>query len=601
MFLEAQVAGLSRRAFLAASTALAATFAVPRDALAAVLAAPLKPANVPTTLQQTITIGAPTYQKYRTLVAGPGEAYLPRYDITQKVANAARTQTRRSLLYLGHYTDIHMIDAQSPARLDAMNGQSMSLWAGVIRPQDTLQMNILAEMTRAMNAATLSPLTGAPMAAAVNTGDSADQHSTLELDWYLGVLDGGSFTPNSGKAGEYEGVQVWENTWAWHPEDPSNDDFGAYGFPAIPGLLNAAVSQTVTSPGLAVPWYAVFGNHDTLLNGFAPIDSGLRALATGDRKADNWQALGEVYLRGMGQDGSVFNRLTNDIWTQQGLDARMRHVTADGERKLFEQLDFISAHLNSPATPGPVGHGFTQDNLTTGQTYWAADLNSQFRVFGLDTCNQTAGADGAVPEDQFNWLKAGLAQAQQEKKMAIVLSHHNSVTLENAAEPVIGGQTLYHADEFISMLREFPNMVAWVNGHTHINTIRPHGDAQGRGFWEITSASCVDYPQQQQLLEFVDNRDGTMSIFVTVLDHAAPAKWSKNDFSQSGLASLSRELSANDWIENPPMRIGSPLDRNTELLLNAPFDLSTITDAQVEADQAKSRARIASFDQRQPK
>ena len=189
------MAGLSRRAFLAASTALAATFAVPRDALAAVLAAPLKPANVPTTLQQTITIGAPTYQKYRTLVAGPGEAYLPRYDITQKVANAARTQTRRSLLYLGHYTDIHMIDAQSPARLDAMNGQSMSLWAGVIRPQDTLQMNILAEMTRAMNAATLSPLTGAPMAAAVNTGDSADQHSTLELAWYLGVLDGGSFTP----------------------------------------------------------------------------------------------------------------------------------------------------------------------------------------------------------------------------------------------------------------------------------------------------------------------------------------------------------------------------------------------------------------------
>jgi hypothetical protein len=126
-----------------------------------------------------------------------------------------------------------------------------------------MQMNTLAEMTRAMNAATLSPLTGAPMAAAVNTGDSADQHSTLELDWYIGVLDGGSFTPNSGKAGEYEGVQVWDNTWAWHPEDPSNDDFGAYGFPTIPGLLNAAVSQTVTSPGLSVPWYAVFGNHDS--------------------------------------------------------------------------------------------------------------------------------------------------------------------------------------------------------------------------------------------------------------------------------------------------------------------------------------------------
>ena len=39
------------------------------------------------------------------------------------------------------------------------------LWAGVIQPRDA-RMNILAEMTRAMNAATL-PLTGAPMAAAI--------------------------------------------------------------------------------------------------------------------------------------------------------------------------------------------------------------------------------------------------------------------------------------------------------------------------------------------------------------------------------------------------------------------------------------------------
>jgi hypothetical protein len=47
------------------------------------------------------------------------------------------------------------------------------------------------------------------------------------------------------------------------------------------------------------------------------------------------------------------------------------------------------------------------------------------------------------------------------------------------------------------------------------------------------------------------------------------------------------------------MRIGSPLDRNTELLLPAPFDLSKITEAAVEQDQAISRARLAAFDQKQ--
>ena len=41
------------------------------------------------------------------------------------------------------------------------------------------------------------------------------------------------------------------------------------------------------------------------------------------------------------------------------------------------------------------------------------------------------------------------------------------------------------------------------------------------------------------------------------------------------------------------MRRGSPLDRNTELLLPAPFDLSAITDADLEAQHVTERARIA--------
>jgi hypothetical protein len=40
------------------------------------------------------------------------------------------------------------------------------------------------------------------------------------------------------------------------------------------------------------------------------------------------------------------------------------------------------------------------------------------------------------------------------------------------------------------------------------------------------------------------------------------------------------------------MRRGSPLDRNTELLLPAPFDLSTITDAALEAQHLAAQARL---------
>ena len=144
------------------------------------------------------------------------------------------------------------------------------------------------------------------------------------------------------------------------------------------------------------------------------------------------------------------------------------------------------------------------------------------------------------------------------------------------------------------MLLEYPNLIAWSNGHTHINTVVAHARDDGKGgFWEITAASCIDYPQQQQLLEVVDNRDGTLSIFTTTLDHASRRGSGVRATSRrTGWPSLSRELASNDWIANPLMRLGSPLDRNVELLLPAPFDLEVITDAALEKETMARKARL---------
>jgi len=585
---------LSRRGFLAATAGLAASLGVPERALGARLAQPAKPADVSTTLEQTLRFTAPKYRQYRHLTVGPGEAYIPRYDVLGRRAAPGRVGRRRTIAYLGHLSDIHIIDAQTPARLDVMVGQSESLWAGSFRPQDTLSVNVGAAMVQAMRAAQFSPLTGAPMMAAFNTGDSADMISMLELQWYIDLLDGTPVTPNSGQAGVYEGVQVWaESTFAYHPEDPAGDPYGAFGFPTVPGMLQAAVSQTVDSGGLAAPWYAVYGNHDTDFLGTLAISDALRAFAIGDRKAAVWQPFAANFLGGWASQLSPVNQFLHEVRSSFGRQSGMRSVTPDQQRRLLDGVEFMQAHLDSPDRPGPVGHGFTQNNITTGQRYWMADVSPHVRAFGLDTCNQVAGPDGAVPEDQFTWLRAGLEQAQAENKLCVILSHHNSTTLENEAQPVVGPtQRLIHAEEFVAMVQEFPNAVAWVNGHTHINTIIPHPKPGGGGFWEITTASCIDFPQQQQLIEIVDNRDGTLSIFTTSLDHASAADWTPSDYSASGLASLSRQLAANDWIENPPMRMGSPLDRNCELLLPAPFDLSALTDADLEKASMAAKARL---------
>lgn len=586
---------LSRRRFIAAASALAATWGVSIETMGRALSAPIRATDTPTTLLQTIKMSSqPVRGDYRTLLAGAGEDFIPRFDLLGRTADQARVQSRRSLYYFAHLSDIHVIDAQSPARMDAIQSIAPTLFTDACRPQDTLTVHVLASMVDAVAAAQTSPVTGAPLASALSTGDSADNLSHLETRWYIDILDGGEVLANSGAAGVYEGPQVWsEATYAYHPEDPSGDVYGPVGYPTVPGMLAAAVSNPVQSQGLPVPWYAVYGNHDATFMGTFRPDPTLFAWAVGDRKAATGDALAVNWLQGYASDISAAQMAANAIRQQLGLLPGIKSVTPDPARKLLERTDFMQAHLDSPAVPGPVGHGWTQANIDTGQTWWSADLTPYLRVFGLDTCNMASGADGAVPEEQFTWLEAQLAQCEAEGRLAMVCSHHNSFTLENDAKPVWGGQRLVHAEEFVAMLLRYPACIAWLNGHTHVNTITAHTRESGSGgFWEITTASCVDFPQQQQLIDLVDNRDGTLSFFVTALDHAAPPTWSPGDLSQTGLASLSRELAANSWLSDPPRLAGSPLDRNVELLMPAPFDLSAITDAAVEAEQMKAKAQL---------
>ncbi|WP_137878720.1 twin-arginine translocation signal domain-containing protein, partial [Microbacterium sp. 4NA327F11] len=224
--------GLSRRQFLARTAALAAALGVSVETLAPQLAlAQTDPGEIPSTLLQTILYGPVTKGSYRTLTTGPGEPYIARYDVLGRTADPTRTSRRRSLLYLGHLSDLHVIDAQSPGRIEPMIVQDHSAWGSAFHPHDPLSPHTTAAMVQAFSDARYSPLTGVPMGAAVVTGDSADMHSHLELRWYIDLMDGLSVNPAS-SGSTYQGVQAWpEATWAYRPNDPSGGSFGDYGFP----------------------------------------------------------------------------------------------------------------------------------------------------------------------------------------------------------------------------------------------------------------------------------------------------------------------------------------------------------------------------------
>ncbi|GAA3063890.1 hypothetical protein GCM10020000_54240 [Streptomyces olivoverticillatus] len=116
-------------------------------------------------------------------------------------------------------------------------------------------------------------------------------------------------------------------------------------------------------------------------------------------------------------------------------------------------------------------------------------------------------------------------------------------------------------DEVIALLQRHNNVLAWINGHSHRNRIRPRGT-----FWEIATASHIDYPQLARVIEITDNHDGTISLFTTLVESAAPYRTDFHDLSQTGLASLYRELAFNSPGSDTTLS-GTETDRNTELLL----------------------------------
>jgi hypothetical protein len=126
-------------------------------------------------------------------------------------------------------------------------------------------------------------------------------------------------------------------------------------------------------------------------------------------------------------------------------------------------------------------------------------------------------------------------------------------------------------DEVRALVLQHPQVIAWVNGHSHRNQVWAHPREDGTGgFWEINTAAHVDWPQQSRLLEVADNRDGTLSIFATMLDHAGPAAYGGRTNDPVPLAGLARELALNDWQGRDDDLRGVPEARNVELLVQAP-------------------------------
>jgi 3',5'-cyclic AMP phosphodiesterase CpdA len=456
---------------------------------------------------------APGSTRSRTLVdpdgdgllnAGPGVPLLDRTDL------APRARAGRALATVAVLSDLHVRDAQSPGRVAFLDRLGPRL-GSAFRWHEALTAHTVAATIGAVNR-------GRPDAVLV-TGDLADSAQRNELDWALTLLRGGTVRTDSGAPG-YQGVQ-----------DASIADPLYYrpdvDAPRHPGLL-ARAAAPLRSLGLDAPWHPVLGNHDILVQGELAPTGATRAAATGDRLLVTPSAALLDELRGVALTRAEVDRLL-----AAGLEGDAIHVAPDPARTQLG-ADAVVRRLR------PSQRGARLDYMFP--------VGNHLQVIVLDLVRRDAGSGGVVTPATLAALRATLAAAGDRYVL---------IAVHQPLHGTRGGASV------LDVLDADPRVVAVLSGHTHRNAIAPRRTRAG-GYWLITTASIVDWPQQWRTLRLVQTAGGGVALETWMTDHTGRP----ND--ESSLAGIARDLAFLDPQGGRPAHAaGTHGDRNVRLHLPA--------------------------------
>ena len=160
--------------------------------------------------------------------------------------------------------------------------------------------------------------------------------------------------------------------------------------------------------------------------------------------------------------------------------------------------------------------GWSAEHVARGVADTTIELG-EVTVVVLDTNHPAGDYQGSVGLAQLAWLDDRLTAIDAAGGLAMLASHHGSESLVNDRGR-LPDRVL--AAPMLDVVRRHSCVVAWLVGHRHIHRVVPRPGAAG-GFWEITTASIIDWPSERRSIELIRHAGGTVEIRTRVHHHRA--------------------------------------------------------------------------------